>query len=274
MINAVMYSYKGKETERVIRNLFETALDDDLHLTLIDQHPLTRQSKLEDLNNFEYAHQFWDKLDSPCKLKNKIISASHFDHAEYILVVSDDILTAPGWDRQMKQVADSQTVVSGFGSVTVSQPDKYLLEASYSHSDEFTESNYIDRNFIFATRKAFSRLEYPIHLKYRGENETLSAQAFCRGLSVVSAPSNLLTQDLAYRTIENLYVPFAIEHQYNEAIQLIKDECDSWLSYHGISLDDLVPVPYQINDVAYDPYKLKMVDMGGERFFAQTRAIY
>lgn len=272
MINLVIYSYKGKHVIDNIHTLVENA-PEDLHITLIDQHPMDRSAKLKDLDNVHYKHVFWDKINSPSLRKREVLLATDLSHAPYSMVMADDIVVSPDWDKLIEQ-AEMDRIVSGFGKTTVVNADKYLLGVDTEPSNSFELSHYVDKRFIFLKTENLRITDYPTDVKYRGENELLSAIAFYKHLEVYSAPSTMLVQDQEERTLENLYVPFSIEHNYNQTMDTIKEEYHGWLDFHNIDRDSIMRIPYQIDDVLYDPYKLKMVEMGGERFFGQTRAIY
>ena len=41
-----------------------------------------------------------------------------------------------------------------------------------------------------------------------------------------------------------------------------------------IDLNQIRPIPYQVDDVLYDPYDMEMLNVNQERFIARVKAIY
>lgn len=272
-VNAIIYSYKNPNLLDVVQNLLDST-DKIVHISILDQHPMDRSSKFKDLKNVDYTHYFWDKPNGPTWFKEETIFSKLFD-AKYTLVLSDDTLVTEGWLEECISFINNnlKILVSGKGKRKAKNKDFYFLEYFSDPSEMFYLSHIIDRNFIFGLTESFYLTGYPRDIKYFGEEEIFSIRCLKAGISVYSAPNNLY-KDLKLRTIENLYCPFSKEHNYNNAIELIETEDGKdWLAKIGISEAPL-KLFYQIDDVPYDPYQLKIADLGGERFIANTKAIY
>lgn len=275
MVNAVMYSYKNKNLPLVVDNLFDASGQDQIHLSIIDQHQLNRSQKFEKYHNLFYEHVFWDKLNSPCLRKRGVLFNENIT-SEYILIISDDIMLSKGWLTRVSDFMKSnpKSIISGFGAGKVRVHDKYYLKKEMVDSDTFTDTRYIDSKFIFAKAETLRALEYPIDVKYHGESEWLSLQAYLKNIQVFSAPTNILFKDLGERTVETLYTTFSIEHKYNEVIESLRKDAPKWFVENDIDPSLLKKLPYQVNDVPYDPYDLDMVTITQDRFIASTKAIY
>lgn len=273
-INTVLYSYKGPHLVEVCKALIEST-ELVLHISVLDQHPLDRESKLRELYNIDYQHQFWDKIDGPTWFKEETIFDEKLD-AEYTLVISDDVVVTPGWLESCIEFLNNnkKVLISGQGRKKAFNKDKYFLEAKdMGETDLFSLTNLIDRNFIFGYTETFRMTGYPRDIKYYGEEEALAIRCIDKGISIYSAPNNLY-KDLKSRTIESLYCPFSKEHNYNNVVRLMNSEAGvEWLKKINIEVAPIELV-YQNNDVEYDPYKLKFTDLGGERFIGNTHAIY
>jgi hypothetical protein len=222
----------------------------------------------------EYTHFFWDKPNGPTWFKEETIFSDKIQ-AKYTLVISDDALVSNGWLEECIEFinGNKQVLVSGRGKRVAKNKDNYFLDYYSEPSDLFSLSRIIDRNFIFGLTETFYMTGYPRNIKYFGEEETLSIRCLEKEISIYSAPDRLYS-DQGLRTIENLYCPFSKEHKYDEAITLINTEVgQQWLALINIEKAPM-KLFYQIDDVPYDPYELKMLDLGGERFIANTKAIY
>ena len=89
------------------------------------------------------------------------------------------------------------------------------------------------------------------------------------------------------RTLETLYVPFSINHNYNEAIELLQTGKNNFHSiigrektikdfseYHNFDFNLLHKLPFCTNDVEYDPEKLNFNKVDARRYVATTKAIH
>tara|TARA_B110000503_G_scaffold24933_1_gene39306 strand:- start:24951 stop:25781 length:831 start_codon:yes stop_codon:yes gene_type:complete len=273
-INAVVYSYKNPRLVEVIQNMYDNT-NSHMHITVVDQHHLNRKEKFSHFKNLEYRHEFWDHILSPNQHKALAIFRNEIE-STYFLVMSDDVMLSAGWDDAVTEFINGNTkvIVSGTGSGKLFHKDKYFLARADEPSESFSLSNMVDRNFIFGLKDTIYGMNYPQDVKYYGEEEKFSIDLFSMGIRIFSAPSSTY-QDLGVRTLENMYVPFSIEHNYNSVIDMINDEANSeWVAFHQIDLSQIRKLFYQKDDVPYNPYDLKMMDLGGERFIARTKAIF
>lgn len=281
LIQIHIYSYKNKNLANVVKSIQENTIN-SYSISLVEQHPLTHADYYKDISNLSYEHVFWDHQYSPAKYRAIFIAEGL---AEYQLMLSDDVILSSGWDEKLINfIDDRDIVVSGSGAPSVKISDKYFLKNSPTTSADFSLSQFIDRNFIFAKRSILMRGEYPMDIKYLGEGEVYTLRLFCQGIDIYSTPTGTY-EDLGVRTLENLYAPFSIEHNYNSFIDMLKGDDPTvghrsprkvaeFLDFHNIDRDGIIKIPYQNDDVLYDPNKLKIQNVGGERFIANTKAIY
>lgn len=278
-----IYNYKSSNLVDCVRSVIENASPNVQILGIVyDQHPLIRKDKLKDFSQFEYEHVFWDHQYTPINYKKKEALSRGRD---YFISMSADITLSKDWDIPLINFIKhrNDVIVSGRGQCSVRPHDKYFIRGNWdisSGSQDFSLSNYIDRNFICATRDGIRKLEFPIWMKYLGEEEMMSIDAFIKGVAIYSAPP-LVYEDNYDRNLENLYSPFSIEHQYNSFIDYINDESIEehgkileFFDFHGIDHTKIKKLPYEIDDVLYDPNTLKIVSLGGERFIDSVKAIY
>ena len=278
-LNLIIYSYKNSQLRDVVDAAFGATKVFKPHVIVIDQHPLDRQEKFSGIEAFTYEHVFWDKIKSPCIYKRSFAFSDNTNvpEAEYTMMLSDDFVLSDGWDLVVKNFLDSNpgTIVSGFGGGKVEVKDKYYLKRNLVSSESFTHTNYIDSKFIVTKTDTLRQVDYPaLETKYYGESELLSLWAYEKHVKVFSAPTTIMPKDLGQRPLENLYTPFSIEHNYNSVIDALKQRMPSFFVDNGIDLDSLKRVPYQVDDVLYDPFNLEMTEITQERFIASTKAIY
>lgn len=140
-IDILIYSYKGKYVKDVINKLNEYSFN----VTLIDQHPLNRKDLFSPLIK-EYRHIFWDIKESPCEYKENYINNST---AKYLMILSDNMLLENDFIEKCIEYIDvNNCIVSGFGKNKIEKIDLFSIKQIRKNSEEFTLTNFINRDFI------------------------------------------------------------------------------------------------------------------------------
>lgn len=278
-IHAVVYGYKSSNLPAAVEAIYSRASDSAVvSVTVYDQHPLNRNAKMPDRDSLEYNHVFWDHQYTPINYKKKEAVSNEED---FFLSISGDILLPENWDDELVDFLNGRKdiVISGMGKASVAIHNKYFIKNNPKEAVGFTLSNYIDRNMMFGSAWAFNITRFPVHMKYLGEEEMISFDLFSKGISIYSCPTGYY-EDNQERSIEKLYAPFSLEHHYNDFVDFINDPEDEedavqrFFSFHNIEYKTIKKIPYQIDDVLYDPNTLQMVDIGGEKFIDGVNAIY
>lgn len=284
-IDVVIYSYKGKLIKDVISSLMTNSTGKrKINIILVDQHPLNRVKVFSEFSNLYYNHVFWDFQTSPTLYKKDILERSN---AKYILILGDNVLLSKDWDDTLTNFVDlNDGVVSGNQKVFISQEPVFYLKKIYSESDNFSLTNLIDRDFIFFNRDKVSNINYPVYLKYNGEEEALSLNIFTSGINIYCSPTSTFSK-VGVSTLEELYIPFSVNHNYNQVVRLFKSELNDFVnlssqprsvkdfcSFHGIEADRVNFLPFQTNDVEYDPGDMNFNSVDARRFVARTKAIH
>lgn len=266
MIEVILYSYKNKNLRLVVDSIINNT-DDDVIVHVHDQNPIDRSEKFKDV---DYNHIFWDSIVSPCELKGSLV---HHAIASHVLVVSDDVILSENWDVELKHfINDRDILISGAGVIGANRVDLFTIMPITREITEFYLSRYVVREFIFASKKVWNKFDYPYKLKYNGEQELLSLNAFKAGVDVYSAPSSLYL-DLGIRTLDNLYVPFSKDHRYNDAIDALLSH-QEFLEFHHIDINNIHRLPYVNDDVQYRPDELAFQDIDARKFISKTKAVY
>lgn len=284
-IDVVIYSYKGKILKDIVSSLLSNASgNNNINVVIVDQHPINRAKMFIDVDRCFYNHVFWDWQNSPIKYKQDVIEGST---SEYMLLISDNILLDQNWDESLINFSRGKDVViSGNKKIKLSQKSIFYLEKNYSDSENFELNNFIDRSLVFFSRNLYKRFNYPSYLKYNGEEECLSLDIFTTGIDIYSCPTTTYSK-IGESTLEELYVPFSINHNYNEAVELLHTGSNSFLSigervrslddfseFHQIDFLDIKKLPFQTNDVSYDPMMMNFNSVDARRFVARTKAIH
>ena len=282
-ISIILVGYKDKNLYNATIHLKDVTVSDNF-IHVFDQHPIMHSKEFSEIPNCHYEHKIWDNMHGPAyRRATKVFDTS--GEADYVCIISPDIELIHGWDLELiSRLGTSKTIFSGSGNAVVKQKDLFSIGVDYETSDSYSLTQIIDRNFIFGRTESFAEIVMPDFLKYHGENEYLSLVFLSAGHSIMSIPSQMYT-DSKERSIENMYHTFSLEHNYNVVIDLLncknisrykitESAVKSFLSFHKIDISKIHRLPYNADDVLYDPYDLKMHKIDARRFLTGTKAIY
>ena len=284
-IDVLIYSYKGKILKDVVKSLTSSSSSkNDIKVLVIDQHPLLRGAVFDEIEGCSYSHVFWDLQNSPANYKKEFIQQSN---ADYILILSDNVILNNNWDEELINfVSKTGGVVSGNKKISISQDSIFYLKKSFSNSNEFELNNFVDRSLIFFSKQVSEHFKNPFYVKYNGEEGALSVDMFTSGLDIYSAPTALCSI-IGESTLEELYVPFSLNHNYNQVVDLLRTGSNNFLDtskrersvedfsrFHGIDIQNIKRLPFQTNDVEYDPMLLDFNKVDARRFVAKTKSIH
>jgi len=285
-IDVVIYSYKGKKLKETVTNLKEMSSGNNkVTIYVADQHPLDRTELFRSIGVKYYTHIFWDSQKSPCSIKNQAIRNSQ---ADYVLQLGDSVMLTKNWDQNLLNfMGDRQILISGNHSIKLFNDNLFYIGVEKKDCKDFTLTNYIDRDFIFTTKKIFHHhMKYPEYLKYNGEEETMSLDMFSANFDIYACPTEFFYLSES-PTIGNIYTPFSLNHNYNEVVTLLNTGKNKFLFlgsrersredfeiFHGIDLKLIKRLPFDANDVAYDPDKLDFNKVDARRFVAKTKSIH
>jgi hypothetical protein len=271
MIEAVIFSYKSKNLKKSVDQLLKNT-SSKINIMVFDQNPINRKGIFnidEYTNKASYNHVVWDEINGPAHYKADILLGTN---AEYFLILSDDIFVSKDWDKHLIDfLQNKKAIVSGTGELKISQKNLFFLEKNRANSENYTKTNFIDRNFIFG-KSIFLKDSYPTNLKYNGEEESLSLNLFNSQVEIFSAPTSTY-EDAKIRTIENKYVPFSLEHNYNSVIDLYDNAPENFLKSIGIEKGSLHKLPYTKDDVSYHPYRLEFQELDARKFIMNVKEI-
>ena len=283
-INVLIYSYKGKFLKDNVKNLLNNLSGEyDVGIGVIDQHPLDRSESFIKELGVGYRHIFWDFITNP---NSYLYSNAINSPSDYFLILNDNILMPKNWDKELVNSYIPNTVLSGQGGIKLKFKNLFYLDKDILETESTSKTNYINRDFIFAERLVMRKLNFPDYIKYNGVEEILSLELFTKGVDIYSMPSKFYSTT-GPRTLETLYVPFSINHNYNEAIDLLQTGRNKYHSilnrektiqdfadFHKINFMELNKLPFDTNDVNYDPEKLNFNRVDARRYTATTKAIH
>jgi len=282
-ITIIVVGYKDRGLLDFVNHIKSVTRSRNMVL-VTDQHPISHKEEFSSVDGCHYDHLIWDSIEGPAQHRAKRILDA-VSYSDYICVISPDITLKDGWDLDlMDKLESGKIVLSGSGSVSVSNVDMFSLHAKYTSSSEYTTTQIVDRNFIFAKSEALLKVVSPGFLKYNGENEYLSLAILSAGYDILSVPQHVYV-DANIRSVENTYHTFSVEHNYNVVVDMLngvglsaynisEEALLEFLSFHGLPKGPIKRLPYSTNDVEYDPYKLKMHGVDARRFIAGTKAVY
>lgn len=282
-IAILIVAYKDKNLFDFVTRLRKNTVSSH-SIEVFDQHPINHEKEFSQISDCSYDHKIWDDIAGPTiKRTEKIHNRMH--NADYICVLSPDITLNYGWDLNLISfIKDDNKVVSGSGSISINHNDLFSIKPTYTPSDVFSKTEFADKNFIFAKSETFHDIRMPDFLKYFGEDEYWTLSFISQGYEIYSAPQSIYF-DNRYRSVENTYHTFSSEHNYNIVVDILhkinnaeykisNEAIDYFFRFHDLDPDKIHRLPYQTNDVDYDPYNLAMHDVDARRFIAGTKAVY
>jgi hypothetical protein len=279
-----IYSYKNRDLQAAVDNVYEST-HGNFSVVVVDQNTIDRKHVFNKYPNMTYRHVYWDFLYGPVSFKKEYLVNTDFEN---YLMISDNITLSKDWNLKLLKHYGDRMVISGNSSVEISQEGYFSITPNRVLTDEPVLTNYIDRNFIFYSRHAMEQSEFPAHLKYNGEEEELSIRLYNIGYDIYSATSHIYTQT-SISSIGNVYVPYSLNHGYNTFINNLKNNTISnyqqenprtvkdFCNFHKIDISKIYPLPFDDNDVQYDPNKLQIdldKDAGNRRFVASLKGIF
>lgn len=296
-INVVMYSYKDKEAIKTLENLMKKwSKKIFLFIHWHDQNGINRSKLLIDLvNSYDncngtYVPVHWDDIDGAALYKDLRLKVTF--GGRYHLSITPGTMVEQDWDTKLINfVSGKNIIVSGNKQVRIKNKNLFFVEKEFSDINDFTLTNYVDRNFIFGNvvmmkNSYLGQYNFPGWLKFYGEEEALSLQYFKDSIDIYAAPEDIVKIN-RYTTLEdfNYYVPFSKYHNYNELINLFKnnnnqivgainsDVVENFSKYHNFNFRSLEYLPFETNDVSYRITDSSFDKVDGNRFIKNIRKV-
>lgn len=285
-IAVIITGYKEKNLRPLVDLIKANATEHYVHFNIFDQHAIDHREDFSDIEDYcSYEFKVWDSIIGQCPARGRKIN--DMMNMDYILVLSPDISLGVGWDKTLVDFCEQNesVIISGAGLPTIERPNLFDLVPKWDHSDDFSQTNLIDRNIIFGNTEAFGKIRYPEFLKYKGEQEYLSIAFLSAGYRIFSMPSSLVVADTQERSIETKYCIWSKEHNYNIVVDIMhgidlpkykitQHGVDQFLNSYNLSIDSIKRLPYQTNDVSYDPSTINIHDVDARRFITGLKAIH
>ena len=274
-ITISIYSYKGKKLFETIETLIKNcSKETKLVINIKDQHPMNREKIFKEIlsrgnANGAYHHVFWDWIKSPIIHKDELLRVAK---TEYHMFLGDNLLLSEDWDKTLIDSLQNNSIISGKNKLLLDYKNLFYLEKFYLEKKEFTLNNYIDRDMIFSKTKTIKSFELPKFLKYDGEEEFMSIMCYEKALDVYSCPDYLYYYSCP-TSIKNLYSTFSTSHNYNVAINIMRENYNFFKKYHNLDISKIKNLPFENNDVLYDPNEAKYDKIDGRRFIDKQNTI-
>jgi hypothetical protein len=267
-IGICIYSYQNKKLLDTIEEIKDKSSKKNmLYFYIIDQNNVDRTRSFgepEFYHSTSYNYIKWDSIKSPIEYKQQALNILN---KTYYMQVEDSLNLIQNWDQYAIDFISNNkgSILSGNSNVVLDNKDHFFIQATRTPSKEFNEINYIDRNFLFGLTEDFKKISYPKHLKYNGEEESISIDMLNKGIKIYNFPDEYLS--LNKNILENEYVPFSINHNYNKFVNAYKDEIKKYFNL------DIEPLPFEDNDVAYDPAQSQTDKIGGLRYINKVKEL-
>jgi hypothetical protein len=276
-----IYSYKEPSLLEFVNSIIENSSKTNrLHFYISDQNNLTRLRQFSEHKNVFYEVIWWDELLSPLHYLKKCLNENSSKQYDYALLLKQHIELPKNWDTELINSLPESSVLSGTGAYNISIDKYFYVKKTEKETKEISQTSYIDRNFIFGRFDSISKIEIPNQLKYHGEEEYISISLLNNDIQIYSLPSGYYKK-ISPPIHERGYVPFSLNHNYNEVIDILKNNTTSKLVYlnpqsfisaTGIKVEELYPLPFDFNDIEYDRHS-HLDTVGGRRYIEKLNAV-
>lgn len=263
-IKVFIYSYKNKNLLDQVQDLIAKQSNKfNIIYYVYDQNNVNRDFLFEKINsNIKYNHVKWDDLKSITYHRNMVILNPEF--ADYYFEINPNLSLFNEWDSFMISNIDTKKILSGFGLPKL-YIDRSYISKTIDDSSDIKETNYIDIDFIFCSQKDAMILVKLKNLKEVGQELFASLLFINGGYKIYSLPSNLYNKTMQEN--KNTYKAFSKTHGYNKMLNEIKQNDNSKFElFHNILIKDLYEIPYQVDDVYYNDYRISLEQMDKPRF--------
>lgn len=265
-IKVFIYSYKNKNLLENLQDIInKQSNENDISYYIYDQNNVNRDFLFNKIRaNIIYNHVRWDDISSITH--HRSMALLHYSNSKYYLEINPNISLMDKWDIYLLDNIEDKKIISGFGVPILSINKSYVV-SDRQYSDSIKETNYIDTDLIFCSQIDAMTLIKLKNLKQIGQDLFASLLFINKGYKIYSLPSSLYNKTVQ----ENLdtYKAFSINHGYNKMLSIVKNENnEKFESFHHISLKNISPIPYQIDDVSYTNYKISLENMDTPRFLA------
>lgn len=267
-IGICIYSYQSKKLLDTIKEIQEKSSKKNmLYFYIIDQNNLDRTRNFDEPDTYKsisYNYVKWDSIKSPIEYKQQ---AMNILNKTYYMQVGDDLNLVQNWDEYAIDFISKNpnSILTGNSTVLLNNKNYFYIQANRTPSNSYNEINYIDRNFLFGRTEDFKKISYPKYLKYNGEEEAISIELLNQGIAIYNFPDECLS--IRPSNMEKEYVPFSLNHNYNKFVDLYKEEVKR---HFNLEIDFL---PFEDNDVAYDPSQSQTDKIGGLRYINKVKEL-
>jgi hypothetical protein len=276
-----VYSYKEPNLLEFINQLIDSSSKSNrLHIYVSDQNNLTRLKQFSEHKNLFYEVIWWDELVSPLHYLKKCLEQNYEKEYDYALLLKQHIEMPKNWDIELVNMLPNNSVISGSSAYNLSIDKHFYIKKKNVRTEVMTQTSYIDRNFIFGSFDSIKKMEIPTKIKYYGEEEYISMDLLNRGIDIYSLPSNYYKK-VSQPIHERGYVPFSLNHNYNEVLDLLINNKTSklvyldpskFLSATGIDVSRLSTLPFDFNDIEYDRHS-SLDAVGGRRYIEKLNSV-
>lgn len=263
-IKVFIYSYKNKNLLEQLQDIInKQSAESDVIYYIYDQSNVNRDFLFKKVNaNIIYNHIKWDDIRSVTHYRT--IALLHHSNSKYYLEINPNVSLMNEWDTYFLSNIEDKKIISGFGVPKLSINKSYVV-ADRQYSDSIKETNYIDMDLIFCSQLDAMTLIKLKSLKQVGQDLFASLLFINKGYRIYSLSSNLYHKTIQEN--ENTYRAFSITHGYNKMLSVIKKENNErFESFHSIFINDILQIPYQVDDVYYNEYSISLENMDTPRF--------
>ena len=204
-------------------------------------------------------------------------------NSDYLLFIDGSVMFEKNWDMELVMGHGDQNIIISGNKKIIFDSSYYKFLPNYTKEDisTTTQTNWINKDFIFMSKETASLLPNPEKLKWDGIEELWSLFCVTYGIgiyAIATAWYNKISQPLSNYD----YIPFSKVHNYNMIIDMFKSKPNSLSptildvqklsDIHSYDFSQLSYMPFAHNDISYEP-SMDIDDMDSERFHEVIKSI-
>lgn len=274
MIHISICSFNNKSLLEDIENVISLADNkEDLRFYVSYQQP--RIIKKFPSNVYWSQHIQWDSPQAVyMNLQENLDEITEYNDEDLFILLNPSCQVDPGWDTKIKDIfhelepLNNNFVVSGTHEINIMPIGRVNGFIKKSLEKKSTKNFVVDLNCIISRIKTIKAMGFPSYLKYYGITEEISIRLASLNYPIYAIKELPIqhTNTDEYLSID--YLPFSLYHNFNEIVDLAIHGKNSFYKidsaarpskkfFELVYLLNKNKIPYEVNDVPYDPYKVK-----------------
>lgn len=264
-IKVFIYSYKNENLLEQVKDISDKqSNENNITYYVYDQNNVNRDFLFSEFKNVRYNFIRWDDYSGIPHYRSMAILNQ--DLSQYYFELNPNIILNNDWDKFLVNKLEANTILSGFGLSKLSISGHKVV-VTLIETDDIVISNYINTDLIFCKTSDAMSLCSLNSIKEFDQNLFASLNFVRNNYIIKSLPSSM---NLKYEDVENdKWKAYSKTHGYNKTLEKHKLENNNLFeSFHQVLVKNISPIPYQVDDVPYNFFRISIENLDKPRFLS------